>query len=127
MAIVVEINTPALVTANYHRADLSEVRLADGKAHVRVLSYRDKQARLAGGDHLARQTLTIDFDMKSSVPAIEQIYAGIKAALGHEACDDIDEVGAFLQANAQATSAALRAAAIASSHAAQQEREVKAS
>jgi hypothetical protein len=120
MAIIAEVNTPALVAAHYHRADLSEVRLVDGKAHVRVLSYRDKQARLSGAEHLARQMLTIDFDMKSTVPAIEQIYAGIKAALGHEARDDIDEVGAFLQANAQTTSAALRAAAIASSHAVQQ-------
>ena len=127
MAIIAEVNTPALVAAHYHRADLSEVRLVDGKAHVRVLSYRDKQARLSGAEHLARQMLTIDFDMKSTVPAIEQIYAGIKAALGHEARDDIDEVGAYLRENAQATSAALRAAALASSHAAQQEREVQSS
>jgi hypothetical protein len=123
MAVIAEINTPALVAAHYHRADLSEVRLVGDKAHVRVLSYRDKQARLSGAEHLARQMLTIDFDMKSTVPAIEQIYAGIKAALGHDARDDIDEVGAFLRESAQTTSAALRAAMIASSHAAQQERE----
>lgn len=126
MAIIAEVNTPALVAANYHRADLSEVRLVDGKAHVKVLSYRDKQARLAGAEHLARQVLTIDFDMKSTVPAIEQIYAGIKAALGQDARDDIDEVGAYLRENAQATSSALRAAMLASSHAVQQEREVLA-
>lgn len=126
MAIIAEVNTPALVAAHYHRADLSEVRLVDGKAHVRVLSYRDKEARLAGADHLARQMLTIDFDMKSTVPAIEQIYAGIKAALGHEARDDIDEVGVYLRENAQATSSALRAAMMASSHAAKQEREAQA-
>jgi hypothetical protein len=102
------------------------VRLVDNKAHVRVLSYRDKQARLAGAEHLARQMLTIDFDMKSTVSAIDQIYAGIKAVLGHDARDDIDEVGAYLQANAQTTSAALRHAMVASSHAAEQERETLA-
>lgn len=98
MGLIAEIMTPSHVLAQYHRVDLSDVRLADGKAHVRLYSYKDKAARLDGAEHLARSAFSVPFDLSAPVSVADQIYAGVKNALNASTADDLDAIGVTLLA-----------------------------